>query len=306
MYLKLNKIFTLITILLAISFYIGLEFNKDILIAQTYPKQEVNEQLKKETDKTLSENNTTTENNEEKKDNIQKSEEEKENRLENSITTIWSLFLAGGPFMWPLLLASIIGFAITMERLYYFSFHKFTSKTFEQNILDKLNEGIDSAINFINEHKRYLISKILSEGLEVSNYEPDNFIKGVEREALSYFSQAERGLPVLAAISTIAPLIGFLGTVSGMINAFDAIANADSVNAKIVAAGIKEALITTATGLIVAIPAMAFFQYFQNKVNAFAAEIETVANHIYKELLRIKGKSSEEIKNTIKQTITTN
>ena len=90
-------------------------------------------------------------------------------------------------------------------------------------------------------------------------------------------------------MSTIAPLIGFLGTVSGMINAFDAIANADQVNAKVVAGGIKEALITTAAGLIVAIPTMSFYQFLTGKVNGFATEVEEGANKIYKELLRKKG-----------------
>ncbi|MCX7997827.1 MAG: MotA/TolQ/ExbB proton channel family protein, partial [Leptospiraceae bacterium] len=106
----------------------------------------------------------------------------------------------------------------------------------------------------------------------------------------------ERGLTILASVSTIAPLIGFLGTVSGMINAFDAIANADQVNAKVVAGGIKEALITTAAGLIVALPAMAFYQVLQSKINGFAAEVEEAANRIYKEYLRKKGEKLAGVK----------
>ena len=100
-------------------------------------------------------------------------------------------------------------------------------------------------------------------------------------------------------MSTIAPLIGFLGTVSGMINAFDAIANADQVNAKVVAGGIKEALITTAAGLIVAIPTMSFYQFLTGKVNGFATEVEEGANKIYKELYakrRISRKSKKMVK----------
>lgn len=285
MFKKLNKNNTILTLFLAFAFFLGLNFHKDLIKAQSVQENQKTEQKSEDTNTQQTENQ----------------QKENQSELDRTITSVWKLFQAGGPFMWPLLLSSIIGLAIIMERVFYFAFHKFTKKTFEQDILDKLKLGIDQAIEYIHSQKKYLISRILSEGIEVSEYDPDNFIKGVEREALTYFAQAERGLPVLAAISTIAPLLGFLGTVSGMINAFDAIANAESVNAKIVAAGIKEALITTATGLIIAIPAMAFFQYFQNKVNGFSADIETVANHIYKELLRIKSQS--EVKNEIKQSV---
>ncbi len=283
MFKRLNKNFTYLTFILAIALYLGFHIHKDLLIAQpNKEKKEITQEMQK-----------TNEENQEINTNSNEQTSEK-SKLEKSMITIWSLFVAGGPFMWPLLVISIIGMAIIFERLFYFWFHHFTSKSYEINILDRLNNGIDSVVEYINNNRKYLISKILGEGLEVSNQDPDNFIKGVEREAMIYLTQAERGLSILAAVSTIAPLVGFLGTVSGMINAFDAIANADTVNAKIVASGIKEALITTATGLIVAVPAMAMFQFFQNKVNGFSSEIETIANHIYKELLRIKSKGNNQ------------
>lgn len=280
---NLNKNYTILTLILSFALYLGLNLHKDLLIAQSVEeRKEITQQ-------------------DEKKEEISKNPQETSeiSNVEKSITTIWSLFLAGGPFMWPLLLASIVGLAIILERLFYFSFHKFTKKTLEQDIIDRLNSGINDVIEYFEKYKNYLISKITKEALDISEYDPDKFMKAVEREAMIYFTQAERGLSILAAISTIAPLIGFLGTVSGMINAFDAIANADTVNAKIVAAGIKEALITTATGLIVAVPVMAMFQYFQNKVNTFSAEVETVANHIYKELLRIQVQTEKSINEKI-------
>lgn len=125
--------------------------------------------------------------------------------------------------------------------------------------------------------------------MEVSQNDPEIFAAGIEREAGEVMTLLEKGLTVLSAVSTIAPLVGFLGTVSGMINAFDAIANADQVNAKVVAGGIKEALITTAAGLIVAIPAMTFYQYLQGRVAFFTSEVEEAANKIYKEYLKLKA-----------------
>lgn len=285
-----KKTYSYLTIVFAITFYLGLEYqylNKNITtntIHAQEQKKSVSESNEQKQEETKNNENLNQENKTE--DTVQE---------EDAKTKIWSLFEAGGPFMWPLLLSSIIGLALVLERTFYFTVHKFNHKKYEQDIIDNLNQGgIPQAVDYINKNSKYLISKILKEGIEVSSNEPDKFMKGVEREATTYFAQAERGLAVLAAISTIAPLIGFLGTVSGMIGAFDAIANADTVNAKVVAGGIKEALITTAAGLIVAIPAMAFFQFFQNKVNNFSAEVETIANHVYKEFLKAYGIKNDE------------
>lgn len=203
------------------------------------------------------------------------------------------LFNAGGWSMWPLLLSSIVGLMVIMERLYYYQVTKVTTKTFHQDLVDATTtDGLNGAEEILEKNKDQAIASILKEGLVVSSKDPDLFSRGVEREAGGLMVTSERGLAVLAAVSTIAPLIGFLGTVSGMIGAFDAIATADSVNAKVVAGGIKEALITTATGLIIGIPAMAFFQYFSSRVNGWASDIEQAANAIYKELLRGKGRVS--------------
>lgn len=200
------------------------------------------------------------------------------------------LFVAGGWSMYPLLIASIVGIGIIFERIYFFSTTKLAAKGFNQDLEDAIQEGgLDGARRFLDENKNQKISSVLLGGLDVSQNDPEIFSQGVEREAGEVITLLERGLVVLAAVSTIAPLIGFLGTVSGMINAFDAIANADQVNAKVVAGGIKESLITTATGLIVAIPAMVFYQYLTSRVNAFAAIVEECANKLYKELLKKKA-----------------
>jgi biopolymer transport protein ExbB len=200
------------------------------------------------------------------------------------------LFFAGGWSMWPLALSSIIGFGVAFERIYFFFTTKLVAKGYNQELEDKIEEkGLDGALGYIKDTSDQKISYILKNGYDVANNDPEVFTAGVEREAGEVITLLERGLTILASVSTIAPLIGFLGTVSGMINAFDAIANADQVNAKVVAGGIKEALITTAAGLIVAIPVMSFYQYLSGRVNGFATDVEEAANKVYKELLRKKG-----------------
>ncbi|TGN11072.1 MotA/TolQ/ExbB proton channel family protein [Leptospira ilyithenensis] len=216
-------------------------------------------------------------------------EAEAPKKAESEIGLI-SLFVTGGWSMWPLLLSSIVGFGVIFERLYFFFTSKLVRKGFNQDLQDAIDaSGLKGAQDFLEQNKGQKITGVLANGMEVSQEDPEIFASGVEREASEVITLLEKGLTVLSAVSTIAPLVGFLGTVSGMINAFDAIANADQVNAKVVAGGIKEALITTAAGLIVAIPAMTFYQYLQGKVGFFTSEVEEAANKIYKEYLKLKA-----------------
>lgn len=198
------------------------------------------------------------------------------------------LFLLGGWTMYPLALSSIVALGIIFERIYFLATAKLLPKGYNIDLGEETmdSKGLDSVRGFLDERKDYKITQVLAGGIEVSSGDAEIFAKGVEREAAEVITVLERGLVILAAVSTIAPLIGFLGTVSGMINAFDAIANADQVNAKVVAGGIKEALITTAAGLIVAIPAMTFHQYLTSRIDGFTSEIEEAANRIYKEFLK--------------------
>ncbi|ASV05541.1 MotA/TolQ/ExbB proton channel family protein [Leptospira interrogans] len=197
------------------------------------------------------------------------------------------LFLLGGWTMYPLALSSIVALGIIFERIYFLATAKLLPKGYNIDLGETMNaKGLDAVRGFLDEKKDYKITQVLAGGIEVSSGDAEIFAKGVEREAAEVITVLERGLVILAAVSTIAPLIGFLGTVSGMINAFDAIANADQVNAKVVAGGIKEALITTAAGLIVAIPAMTFHQYLTSRIDGFTSEIEEAANRIYKEFLK--------------------
>lgn len=201
-----------------------------------------------------------------------------------------SLFVTGGWSMWPLLLSSIVGFGVILERIYFFFTAKLVRKGYNQDLQDAIDaSGMNGIEEFLKVNEGQRITEVLKNGMEVSQNDPEIFASGIEREAGEVMTLLEKGLTVLSAVSTIAPLVGFLGTVSGMINAFDAIANADQVNAKVVAGGIKEALITTAAGLIVAIPAMTFYQYLQGRVAFFTSEVEEAANKIYKEYLKLKA-----------------
>jgi biopolymer transport protein ExbB len=108
---------------------------------------------------------------------------------------------------------------------------------------------------------------------------PDRVIRAIEHTGAAQLSSLERGLAALATVATISPLIGFLGTVAGMIQAFGAIEAYGEVEPTIVAGGIKVALITTAAGLIIAIPASAAHSYFVAKVDRIILDMEEISEH---------------------------
>ncbi len=185
-----------------------------------------------------------------------------------------TLFIKGGPFMWPLLIASIIGVAVIIERAYTLSRARTDVRKLMKRVLDALHsKGIDAAASEC-ERTRGPIAAILHAGLKRADMGTEAVERAIETAGTIETSFLERGLIWLASISSIAPLLGFLGTVSGMIRAFNAIAQAEQVNAKLVASGISEALITTATGLLIAIPIQAFHNFFVSQIDRFIIEME--------------------------------
>jgi biopolymer transport protein ExbB len=184
------------------------------------------------------------------------------------------LFFRGGPFMYPLLGASIIGVAIIIERAVTLSRARTDVRKLMKRVLDAIHsKGVDAAAAEC-ERTRGPIAAILHAGLKRAERGTEAVERAIETAGSIETSFLERGLIWLATLATIAPLLGFLGTVSGMIRAFNAIAEAEQVNAKLVASGISEALITTATGLIVAIPIQTFHNFFVAQIDRFIIEME--------------------------------
>src|SRR5690606_32481932 len=120
-------------------------------------------------------------------------------------------------------------------------------------------------------------AKILYAGLERHTEGTDRVMKAIENQGLIEMSKLERGLVVLATLVNVAPLLGFLGTVLGMIVAFQAIEAAGEVEATLVAGGIKIALLTTAFGLIIAIPVSIGHNYFVARIDALVIDMEESA-----------------------------
>ena len=190
----------------------------------------------------------------------------------------------GGPFTIVLLLFSIAGVAIIIERFMAISRVKSASRNFEQEILAAAARGSVAAMKKICDNDDSDTARIILTGLNSFHRGPDRMEKVVEATAGLEVSMLERGLNLLSGIAHLAPLVGFLGTVSGMISAFSAIAAAENVSAKLVAGGIFEALITTAAGLIVAIPMLAFHNYFVHRIDRFTLNIERISIGVIEKL----------------------
>src|SRR5690606_15577117 len=119
--------------------------------------------------------------------------------------------------------------------------------------------------------------RILAQGLRRADEGTERVVKAIENAGMIEMAKLERGLVVLATVSTVAPLLGFLGTVVGMILAFQAIELAGEVEATMVAAGIKVALITTAAGLVIAIPVNIAHNYFVSRIDRLVLDMEESA-----------------------------
>jgi biopolymer transport protein ExbB len=184
------------------------------------------------------------------------------------------LYVTGGVFMHPILLCSVLGLAIIFERLYYFAKARTDTRRLMGELLHVLqDEGFEAAQRMLHA-KRGPIAAVLHSGLLRAKKGPEAVEKAIETAASIQTAGLERGLIWLATVANIAPLLGFLGTVSGMIHAFEAIAAAEEVSAKLVATGIYEALITTAAGLIVAIPVQTAHNYFVSRIDKFVIDME--------------------------------
>jgi biopolymer transport protein ExbB len=181
--------------------------------------------------------------------------------------------------MWPLLAFSLLAVIFIIERFFALrrakvNVNEFLAKTRKELIV---NRSVKSAIKVCEDY-RGPVASILKAGLLKYGQPREDVEKTIENAALYEMGRLEKNLVWLASIANVAPLLGFFGTVAGMIKSFDALAEAGLSNPGLVASGISEALITTAAGLFVAIPAQLAYNFFMSRINKFVRDIETSSN----------------------------
>ena len=192
----------------------------------------------------------------------------------------------GGIFMWVILLASISGLAVIIQKMYTFlSKEKKLSENEKNQLYKALRTGNKEEILKLCKDKTDSVSKSVTKivsNMDINFDELDNshrqVIEGIISESiLEQTTELEKGMSLLGTVVNAAPQLGLLGTVTGMIAAFSALTRNGTSTAKIVASGISEALYTTAFGLIVAIPALVFYNYFNRRIDVIVAEMERAA-----------------------------
>ena len=183
-----------------------------------------------------------------------------------------------------LLIMSVYSIAIMVERYLTYSAAKKQSREFAPRVAQALkNDRIEEAINISDKHRKSHLAMVVSSGLQefraheqssdISGDEIEASKRALERAEAIVHAELKRGVSGLATIGSTAPFVGLFGTVVGIINAFKGISTEKSTGLGAVAGGISEALVTTAVGLFVAIPAVWMFNYFTNRVEAFDVEM---------------------------------
>lgn len=184
-----------------------------------------------------------------------------------------NIFMLGGWMMWPLTLVSVLVTAIIIERLLLFSSCSFPSKKFTESLELAVTGAPDALLGELDRTPQ------LKRFAELMSGRHPNREAALRIEGEAVVRRLEKYLSMLSILGRLAPLMGLLGTVLGMISTFSEIASAQAgVNMNQLAGGIWQALITTAAGLVIAIPALFFLHHFQSRVNSVASALSEAAN----------------------------
>jgi len=201
-------------------------------------------------------------------------------------------FVNGGPFMWPILLSLVFGLAFAGERFYSLIMSSINAQKFFEDVNNTLdNEGVDATLELC-EKTNGPVAEIFHAGLSRVHRGIKEVEKAIQNAGSIEMSFLEKNMIWLNAVITIAPMLGFTGTVAGMVNAFDAIAAADDISPAVVAGGISQALLTTAFGLIVAMIIQIFQNIFVSRIDKLVLDMEEnsikLVDHLYE--MEVKNK----------------
>ena len=191
------------------------------------------------------------------------------------------LIFRGGPLMWPIMACSVVAFAIAIERFVFLRRASIASRDFLEAVRQVLRQDrVQDAVAMCGEAEGPL-ARMVKAGLVRSGRSREEIREAMEDAGKIEVPRLERFLPGLATCASIAPLLGLLGTVQGMIKCFAAIQFKQGlVNPSDLAGGIGNALITTAAGLVVAIPTIVVYNYFVGRVDGLVVQLEVSAAEV--------------------------
>ncbi|MEE8317705.1 MAG: MotA/TolQ/ExbB proton channel family protein [Candidatus Omnitrophota bacterium] len=197
---------------------------------------------------------------------------------------MFEIIQKGGPVMYPIILCSIVAFAIVVERFYHLYKAKIDTKDFMNNVEITIKRNRIAEAIKICDKTPGPIAHIVKAGILKHDRNRQEIRESIEDAGHQEVPRLERHLSLLATIAHVSPLLGLLGTVTGMVRAFQIIqeksASFNPVSPGDLAGGIWEALLTTVAGLIVAIPTVVAYNYLVNKVDEFVLEMERSATEL--------------------------
>jgi len=203
--------------------------------------------------------------------------------------TLWEFFIKGGPLMWPLLACSIVALAIIIERSFALRQSKIIPRSLMEEVERLIRMGRLHDVEKLLRRSSSPICPVIMVAIQNAGMRRE-IIKDYMEEAGAKEAYAiDRYIDILGIIATISPLLGLLGTVSGMITSFHAVGGGGQAN-QMLASGISEALITTATGLSIGIPVYIFYRFFIARSDYLLLEMEKTASRI---LEYLKGENHE-------------
>jgi len=204
---------------------------------------------------------------------------------------MWEFIVKGGALMAPIILGSIIGLAIILEKLWTFHRLKINSAVFAEEVFQNIKANkIQKAVWLCDQHADNPLAAVLKVGIERRALPIDRLEKIMEQSGSMQVQRVEKRLGGLASIISIEPLLGFLGTITGLIKAFMSWETAGAnVTVSVLAMGIYEAMITTAAGLMVAIPCYLCYNYFISKIKYISAEMNEYSVQLIDLLAELRG-----------------
>jgi len=190
-------------------------------------------------------------------------------------------FKDGGSIMWFLLACAVGGIALSIERAFTLTLRlRLNVKRFSQQLMETIGKGGVKAGIELCSSTHSPAARVLSAALEKADQGRTVVEDAIVRTGGSELAFLDRGMPLIAGLVTVAPFFGFLGTVTGMIGAFKAVAAVGEVEATVVASGIAEALITTKWGLMIAAPLSIVHILFQGRVNGYLRDMENASGEL--------------------------
>ena len=198
---------------------------------------------------------------------------------QGKVTTAWHLIASGGPVVLFLFLVSIAAVASVIYHFKYVNTEKLTPRDFTENLLGLLEKKEYQKATSLCKQQDNLVSAIALKGLSKMSQSKSAVESAVQYEGKARIEKIWQNLTYLGDIAVVAPMLGLLGTILGMIDAFNFF-KAGTIHPGLLTQGLAKAMINTALGLVVAVPCLIFYSYFRGKISAITSSAESAASEI--------------------------